>query len=179
MLVLCAGPMVAPVAAEMLKRVDDACLQFRRLIEHWPQFGPAVANMLAAAIQETASAVMRQCSMIVTPSETRGALIVQIRFAVADFCPGRASELLAAQRNVTQWQRSRSLLRMRRQQPSAAGTQRPQLSLSSASEPSSGRHSSQQQTPQSRSHVLPRPQLLSPGAGPASFAAQQVHCNLE
>ena len=71
--------MVAPVAVEMLKNVDDACLQFRRLIEHWPQFGPNLAGgTLAPAIQETASAVMRQCSMNTTPPPTPGPLIPPI-----------------------------------------------------------------------------------------------------
>ena len=71
--VLCAGPLVAPLAMEMLNSVEEACVPFQRLIEHWPQYGTALGSTLAAVIQETASAVMRQCSLTISPPETLGA----------------------------------------------------------------------------------------------------------
>jgi len=66
---------VAPLAMKMLTSVEDACVPFQRLIEHWPQYGPALGSALAAAIQETASAVMRQCSVTISPPEPLGALL--------------------------------------------------------------------------------------------------------
>ena len=83
LLVIWAGPMVAPVAVEMLKRLEAACLPFRRLIEHWPHFGPALGGTLAAAMQETSSAVIRQCSLIIAPPETPGASIPEDGSTVA------------------------------------------------------------------------------------------------
>ncbi len=61
-----AGCLLAPVAVEMLGRMGDKCLPFRRLIEHWPQYGPALGAALAAAIKESADAVARQCSLVIT-----------------------------------------------------------------------------------------------------------------
>ncbi len=66
---------MAPLAMKMLTSVEDACVPFQRLIEHWPQYGPALGSALAAAIQETASAVMRQCSVTISPPEPLGALL--------------------------------------------------------------------------------------------------------
>ncbi len=71
---LCAGPLVAPLAMKMLNGVEDACVPFQRLVEHWPQYGPALGSTLAAVMQETASAVMRQCSVTISPTEPLGAL---------------------------------------------------------------------------------------------------------
>ena len=64
---------MAPAAVEMVQRIGDACLPFRRLIEHWPQYGPALSAALAAALRETADAVTRQCNLVTIP-ETPGVL---------------------------------------------------------------------------------------------------------
>ena len=88
---------MAPLAMKMLNSVQSACVPFQRLIGHWPQYGPALGSTLAAAIQETASAVMRQCSVTISPPEPLGALSAKRSHCSLTPRPALTSKGMAAQ----------------------------------------------------------------------------------
>ena len=62
-----AGPLVAPLAAEMVQRLEAAYPPYQRLLSYWPAYAPLLGASLSSALQEAGDAVRAHFAIIIYP----------------------------------------------------------------------------------------------------------------
>lgn len=58
-----AGPLISPLAVELVRRIKEAFPAFERLIRYWPQYAPLLAGALGEAFMHGGDAIIRQCGL--------------------------------------------------------------------------------------------------------------------